>query len=165
MGILTEDMCRVVEAELGYVATVCPDGTPNLSPKGTTAVWDNDHLVFADLRSPGTVENLRSNSSIEINAVDHLARKGYRFKGTATVHSDGPVFEQGVAFYEARGTVRARERIRGIVIVLVERALLVTSPAYDLGATEEELRELNLRRLTEGASGQGPSGQALRGPD
>ena len=36
-------MKRVVgEQRLGFVATVCPDGTPNLSPKGTTAVWDDD---------------------------------------------------------------------------------------------------------------------------
>src|SRR5712691_6038305 len=148
MGILTENMRRVVEAELGFIATVCPDGTPNLSPKGTTAVWDDDHLVFADLRSPGTVENLRSNASIEINVVDQLVRKGYRFKGTGTVYTDGDVFERGVQFYEARGTVKARERIRGIVIVAVERALPVTSPAYDIGLTEDELRERNLRRLT-----------------
>src|SRR5678815_291080 len=105
MGLLTADMKRVVdEQRLGYVATVCPDGTPNLSPKGTTAVWDDDHLVFADLCSPGTVENLRSNPSIEINAVDQLVRKGYRFKGTATVHTDGDVFHRGVGFYEDRGT-------------------------------------------------------------
>jgi hypothetical protein len=53
MGILTDDMKRVVrEQRLGYIATVCSDGTPNLSPKGTTAVWDDDHLVFADIRSP-----------------------------------------------------------------------------------------------------------------
>jgi predicted pyridoxine 5'-phosphate oxidase superfamily flavin-nucleotide-binding protein len=148
MGILTEDMQRVVEFELGFIATVCPDGTPNLSPKGTTAVWDDDHLVFADLRSPGTVENLRSNPSIEINAVDGLVRKGYRFKGTATVHTDGDVFERGVKFYEARGTHDARGRIHGIVIVEVERAMAVTSPAYDIGATEDELRERYLRRLT-----------------
>jgi predicted pyridoxine 5'-phosphate oxidase superfamily flavin-nucleotide-binding protein len=141
-------MRRMVEAELGFIATVCPDGTPNLSPKGTTAVWDDDHLVFADLRSPGTVENLRRTPSIEINVVDQLSRKGYRFKGTATVHTDGDVFERGVQFYEQRGTVRARERIRGIVIVTVERALPVTSPAYDIGVTEAELRDRNLRRLT-----------------
>jgi len=31
MGILTADMKRVVEEQrLGVVATVCPDGTPNL---------------------------------------------------------------------------------------------------------------------------------------
>jgi predicted pyridoxine 5'-phosphate oxidase superfamily flavin-nucleotide-binding protein len=147
MGILTEEMQRVVEAELGFIATVCPDGTPNLSPKGTTAVWDDDHLVFADVRSPGTVDNLRSNASIEINVVDQLVRKGYRFKGTAVVYNAGEVFERGIAFYEARGTVNARERIHGIVIVAVERALQVTSPSYDLGATEAELRERNLRRL------------------
>jgi uncharacterized protein len=148
MGILTDDMRRIVEAELGFIATVCPDGTPNLSPKGTTAVWDDDHLVFADLRSPGTVDNLRSNTSIEINVVDQLVRIGYRFKGTAAVYTEGKVFERGVQFYEARGTVKARERIHGIVIVAVERALTVTSPAYDIGATKDELRERNLRRLT-----------------
>jgi hypothetical protein len=148
VGILTEDMKRMVEAELGFIATVCPDGTPNLSPKGTTAVWDDDHLVFADLRSPGTVENLQSNPSIEINVVDQLVRKGYRFKGTGVVHTDGEVFERGVRFYDDRGTVRARDRIRGIVVVTVERALPVRSPAYDIGLTEDELRESNLRRLT-----------------
>lgn len=146
--MLTEDMRRLVESQLGFVATVCPVGTPNLSPKGTTAVWDDNHLVFADIHSPGTVANLRANPSVEINVVDQLVRKGYRFKGTATVHTDGPEFERGVAFYEARGTVRARERIRSIVIVAVERALPVTSPAYDLGATEAELRERYLRKLT-----------------
>jgi predicted pyridoxine 5'-phosphate oxidase superfamily flavin-nucleotide-binding protein len=150
VGILTADMRRMVETQLGFVATVCADGTPNLSPKGTTAVWDDDHLVFADLRSPGTVENLRANASVEINVVDQLVRKGYRFKGTGVVHTDGEVFERGVRFYEARGTVRARDRIRGIVIVTVERAGPVTSPSYDVGATEDELRDRYLAALTAG---------------
>jgi predicted pyridoxine 5'-phosphate oxidase superfamily flavin-nucleotide-binding protein len=53
VGILTEDMKRVVnEQRLGFVATVCPDGTPNLSPKGTTAVWDDDHIVFCGYPFP-----------------------------------------------------------------------------------------------------------------
>jgi predicted pyridoxine 5'-phosphate oxidase superfamily flavin-nucleotide-binding protein len=148
MGILTGEMRRAVETQLGFVATTCPDGTPNLSPKGTTAVWDDDHLVFAHIHSPGTVANLRSNPNIEINVVDQLIRKGYRFKGTAVVHTDGDVFERGVRFYEARGTPTARARIRAIVIVAVERALPVISPAYDLGATEDELRALWFSRLT-----------------
>lgn len=157
MGILTEDMQRAVEAELGFIATVSPDGTANLSPKGTTAVWDTDHLVFCDLRSPVTVRNLRSNASVEVNVVDQLIRKGYRFKGTGTVHTDDDVFERGVQFYEARGVVRARERIRGIVIITVERALPLVSPAYDVGASEEELRGTNLRRLTGRSSDRPPT--------
>ena len=92
---LTADMKRVVvEQRLAFVATVCPDGTPNLSPKGTISVWDDDHLVFADIRSPGTITNLRKNPAVEINVVDPFARKGYRFKGTGEVIVDGELFQQ-----------------------------------------------------------------------
>lgn len=152
MGILTEDMQRVVETQLGFVATVCPDSTPNLSPKGTIAVWDDDHLVFAHIHSEGTVANLRTNPSIEINVVDQLVRTGYRFKGTAVTHTVGAVFERGIGFYQARGTPQARERIRAIVIIEVDSADAVVSPAYDLGASEDELRQLWTARLT-GAEG------------
>src|SRR2546423_2653095 len=101
MGIVTEDMRRVVEAELSCIATVCPDGTPNLSPKGTTAVWDEQHLVFLDLFSPGTVANIEAgNPAVEINVVDPIRRKGYRFKGAAQVHRDGRVFDDVVQWYE-----------------------------------------------------------------
>jgi predicted pyridoxine 5'-phosphate oxidase superfamily flavin-nucleotide-binding protein len=147
MGILTEDMQRVVDRELGFVATVCADGTPNLSPKGTIAVWDDEHLVFADLRSPGTVANLRANPSVEVNVIDQLTRKGYRLKGTAVVHTEGDEFDRGVQFYEQRGLAHARERIHSIVVVAVERASAVTSPAYDLGATEDEVRAVYRERL------------------
>src|SRR5260370_38911349 len=99
--ILTDDMKRVVtEQGLGFVATVCPDGTPNLSPKGTTAVWDDDHLVFVDLASPGTMANLRDNPAVEINVVDPVARTGSRFKGRAEVHAYGAGFAEVVARYE-----------------------------------------------------------------
>jgi len=55
---LSADMQRVVrEQRLGFVATVTPDGRPNLSPKGTTGLWDDERLFFADIASPGTVAN------------------------------------------------------------------------------------------------------------
>ena len=148
MGILTEDMKRVVaEQRLGFMATVCPDGTPNVSPKGTTAVWDDDHLVFADLRSPGTVRNLRANPSIEINVVDPLVRKGYRFKGTATVHTEGAIVERALELYISIGLNDYRDRIRSVVLVEVTSALPLTSPVYDLGATEDEVRRQYTDRL------------------
>ena len=51
MQLLTQDIKEFVsKTKLGFIATVCPDGTPNLSPKGTTIVWDEDHLAFADIR-------------------------------------------------------------------------------------------------------------------
>src|SRR5215211_1416339 len=86
MPILTTAMKRMLdEQRLGFVATVCPDGSPNLSPKGTTTAWGDDQLVFADIHSPGTIANLRHNPHVEVNVVDPFAHKGYRFKGTAEV--------------------------------------------------------------------------------
>src|SRR5512134_1247675 len=121
MGILTADMKRVVEEQrLGFVATVCPDGTPNLSPKGTTAVWDDDHLVFANIRSPGTIANLRQNASVEVNVVDPFLRKGHRFKGVGSVLESGALYDRLIAFYKDRGS--RVSAIREVVIVRVERA-------------------------------------------
>ncbi len=138
MAILTAEMKRLVEVQrLGYVATVCPDGTPNLSPKGTTAVWDDEHLVFADIHSPGSVANIRQNPTVEVNVVDPIVRKGYRFKGNAEVLSSGSTFDDIVAFYRKRGV---SSPIRHVVLVRVERALPLVSPAYDSGATEAEVR-------------------------
>jgi uncharacterized protein len=143
VGILTEDMKRVVrEQRLGFVATVCPDGTPNLSPKGTTAVWDDDHIVFADIRSPATVSNLRRNPSTEINVVDPMVRKGYRFKGVASVVTEGALFERILDFYRTeRNLDEGRTRIRSFVLVKINEAMPLISPAYDQGLTEEQVRE------------------------
>jgi predicted pyridoxine 5'-phosphate oxidase superfamily flavin-nucleotide-binding protein len=140
MAILTDDMKRVVlEQRLGFVATVCPDGTPNLSPKGTTTVWDDDHLVFANIRSAGTLANLRQNPSVEVNVVDPFVRKGYRFKGVATILSSGPLYEQGIAFYRERGSQVSL--IRELVMIRVTAAQPLDSPAYDVGMTEDQVRE------------------------
>ena len=137
MGMLTADMRRVLdEQQLGFVATVCPDGTPNLSPKGTTAAWDDDHIVFADIRSPRTVANLRQNPAVEINVVDVLARKGYRFKGAARILSEGPEFEAALEFYRRRGSTSEKQNI---VLVKVEQAELVTSPSYNQGQSEAQI--------------------------
>ena len=139
MGLLTADMKRVVEEQhLGFVATVCPDGTPNLSPKGTTAVWDDDHLVFANIRSPGTLANLRQNASVEVNVVDPFLRKGYRFKGIASVLESGALYDKAIAFYEERGS--RVSAFREVVLVRVHTAQPIDSPAYDLGLTEDEVR-------------------------
>ncbi len=138
MGILTDDMKRIVrEQRLGYIATVCPDGTPNLSPKGTTAVCDDDHLVFADIRSPQSVQNIERHPFVEINVVDPLVRKGYRFKGRGSVHRSDEIFQRVCQMYREMGITH---EIRAVVLIQVDRALAVFSPAYDRGETEEQIK-------------------------
>jgi len=140
------DMRRVVtEQSLAFFATVNADGTPNLSPKGTVRAWGERQLTFAHVHSPGTVRNLRSNPAIEVNLVDPIVRKGYRFRGTGRVLESGPEWEELMAMYRET-TVRADERIRAIVVIDVSEAEALTSPAYDLGMTEDEVRTMWMDR-------------------
>lgn len=139
MAMLTEDMRRVIaEQKLGFVATVGADGGPNLSPKGTMQVLDEDHILFADIRSPATMANLARDPRLEINFVDPFSRKGYRFKGSArVVPREAPEFAALAARY---GGSSLLDHYRAMVVVRVTHAAALVSPAYDVGATEAGLR-------------------------
>jgi predicted pyridoxine 5'-phosphate oxidase superfamily flavin-nucleotide-binding protein len=138
VAILTEDMKRLVrEQGLGFYATVCEDGSPNLSPKGTTRVWDDDHLFFAEIRSPQTVANISRGSLVEINVIDPFVRKGYRFKGPAVIHEPGTDgFVEGLGRLRQEGS-KLVDRVNAVVVIEVQQARPLVSPAYDDGTTSE----------------------------
>ena len=46
-----------------WVATVAPDGMPNVSIKGSGALLDDEHLYFADMFSHKTRENLENSTA------------------------------------------------------------------------------------------------------
>ena len=144
MGILTDDMKRVVRQQrMGFMATVCPDGSPNLSPKGTATIWDDDHLVFADLGSPVTIENLSHNPACEINVLDTFLRKGYRFKGTAEILTSGDLFDEIEDAFTtgSHGIRRSGLPAKRYVLITVNKSAPVISPGYTPGKTEESMRE------------------------
>jgi uncharacterized protein len=122
--------------KLGYVATVSSDGSPNLSPKGTIAILDDSRLVFANIRSPQTIENLTKNPSIEINVIDPFSRMGYRFRGMANILSDGSDFKKILDYFEKKGI---KSKISDIIVVDVKSFSKVTSPSYDLGLKKDAL--------------------------
>jgi predicted pyridoxine 5'-phosphate oxidase superfamily flavin-nucleotide-binding protein len=63
--MLTPNMQRIIaEQRLGFVATAAADGTPNVSPKGTFFVVDDKTIAFGEIRSPGTIRNLRANARV-----------------------------------------------------------------------------------------------------
>jgi hypothetical protein len=145
--MLTPDMKRIIEEQrLGFVATAAPDGTPNVSPKGTFVVLDDETIAFGEIRSPGTIRNLRTNARVEVNFVDPFVRKGYRFAGTAIV-----VQRRDSTFDALLGRFRSAltPRMRAIVTIRVTKALPLTSPAYDDGKTELEIRRAWTSRFRE----------------
>src|SRR6266700_1617747 len=124
--------CYSNSFEIKHLDWLCPRA------KGTTAVWDDDHLMFADIRSPQSVRNIEHNPSVEVNVVDPLVRKGYRLKGRGIVHRSGDVFERGCRIYRDMGVT---SEILAVVLIRVDRALPVISPAYDRGETEEHVKD------------------------
>ena len=123
--------------KLGYVATVSSDGKPNISPKGTIIAWSDNLLAFANIRSPDTLMNLQTNPFVEINVIDPLSRKGYLFTGTAKIIENTPLYVEILNHYRTNGI---KSPINSIVIVDVSSVSEVTSPLYDLGQTEEEIK-------------------------
>jgi predicted pyridoxine 5'-phosphate oxidase superfamily flavin-nucleotide-binding protein len=147
MAILTEEMQRMVAGlRLCYVATVTPDGKPNLSPKGSLRVIDQEHLAFADIMSPATIRNLRSNPYIEVNMVDPFLRRGYRFKGVCEIVTEGEAFDLVAnELWEREGR---QYPVNAVVMITVQAAIPVRSPAYvfNKGVKEENVRNIWLER-------------------
>jgi hypothetical protein len=138
---LTPDMKRIVdEQRLAFVATVDAGGAPNLSPKGTFVVLDDRSIAFCDIRSPATVANLAHRPTMEVNFVDPFVRKGYRFRGQAEVVARGSErFEDLIPRFERYGAIA--HRAKAVVVLSIDRALPIRSPAYDdAAAREEEIR-------------------------
>lgn len=137
---ITPGMMQLIRGQrLGFVATVNADGTPNLSLKGTFAVVDAATVAFGEIRSPATLRNLSARPTVEINFVDPFARHGCRLFGTARAVQRVQAEFGGLLplFADHGGLV---DRIRAVVLVAVTRALPLSSPAYDNGTSEEELR-------------------------
>jgi hypothetical protein len=106
--------------------------------KAQPAVWDDDRLMFADIRSPQSVQNIEQNPSVEVNVVDPLVRKGYRFKGRRVVDRSDDVLQRGCRIYRGAGVMN---EIRAVVLIRLDRALPLISPAYDRGETEEQIKD------------------------
>ncbi|RNJ75709.1 MAG: pyridoxamine 5'-phosphate oxidase family protein [Nitrosopumilus sp. H13] len=135
--MLTAEIKDFVNGQkLGYVATVSENGRPNISPKGTIIPYDDETLAFADIRSPDTVRNIRANPHIEINIVDPLIRRGYMFQGMARI-ADRDAHDSLVSRYKKAGI---KSEIKSTILVRVTKVSPVTSPLYDLGMTEDEIR-------------------------
>jgi hypothetical protein len=84
------------------IATVLPNGFAQVSPRGSTMVFDDDHLAFW-VRSKGTInESLEDGTKITVFFRNPKLRESgllpkggiARFYGVAKLHKSGPVYEE-----------------------------------------------------------------------
>lgn len=137
--MISPDMRRLIEENsIGLVATVTPDGLPRVSPKATMRVLGDSHIGFADLRSPGTIRNIKANPAVEVNFIDAFRRLACRLRGTAAYHERGSKpFDELLSQFQTWAYLM--DRMRGLVVIQVTEASMIKSPAYDTGAQEAPL--------------------------
>ncbi len=117
----------IEEVGLCYVATASSDGIPNVSPKGSIAVLDDDHLIFADIMSPGTRKNLQENPRLTVLVCKPEKFAGYQFQGTAELSQSGEIYEM-------------------LVRMIKEKKIPVPPPVHAVKVKVEEIRTLGEKR-------------------
>ena len=92
--LLTSDVQKSITVSvLCWFATTDCDGVPNVSPKEIFAYYKNDTIIIANIASPQTMKNLKTNSAACISFIDILVQKGFQVKGTAQIiEKDNPAF-------------------------------------------------------------------------
>ncbi len=80
--------------KLAWVATAAADGTPNTTPKGSLRELDDQHLLFADLFSLKTRQNLEQNPKVAVTVIDPATNAGFQIKGMAELIVSGPLYDQ-----------------------------------------------------------------------
>lgn len=94
MAKIPKEVQDFMKGKMGWVATASPDGVPNATPKGSVRLIDDEHLVFADLFSRKTRENLLKNPKVAVTVIDEKSHKGFQIKGAAELLTAGELFKQ-----------------------------------------------------------------------
>jgi predicted pyridoxine 5'-phosphate oxidase superfamily flavin-nucleotide-binding protein len=86
---------EVIEFVRGHrpalLATVSPEGVPNIASKGSLTVLDDERLVYADVVEGRTSSNIRARPEVAVVVIDQEGR-GYQIKGRGSRDTTGTVY-------------------------------------------------------------------------
>ncbi|WP_433696396.1 pyridoxamine 5'-phosphate oxidase family protein [Paraburkholderia phenoliruptrix] len=145
----------IKRAILSFVATVNEDGTPNLSPKASLTVR-NGVLYFADIASPATIRNVKRNRAVEINVIDIFERRGYRFKGHASILPPGDDDYSMIADW-VRATNGLEYPVDNVVRIEIVSITPLLSPAHvfaEPARSQDEIRNTYYQKYGVKRSGE-----------
>jgi len=100
--ILHEHINTAFPANVCLVGTVLPNGFTQITPRGSTMVYDDEHLALWERGKGSTNANLRDKTKVtvflrkpQLREAGVLPKGGIaRFYGTAEIHKSGPAYEE-----------------------------------------------------------------------
>lgn len=102
MSKLTKEMEAMLAVELPIISTVNEDNTPNIGPKRSLRVYDENKLIYNENTGGRTLENLKKNPEVAVIVVDRPNLDGYRFVGKATVYTEGKYYDEACKWAEGK---------------------------------------------------------------
>ena len=115
---IPKEVQAFLPGKMGWVATASKTGQPNATPKGSLKVLDDQHVIFADLFSLKTRQNLQENPQVAVTVIDLETAKGYQIKGRAEMLTAGPLFEEMAA--QLKGSSKGLPAMQYLVKIAVE---------------------------------------------
>jgi len=112
MAKLSSEMRAMFERQLSVIATASKDGTPNIGPKGSMHVFDDETLAYSEGTGEKTLRNLQQNPKVAVMVVDREKTDGYQIKGTAELLTSGDFFEQVAKKQEERKRPRPKSVVK-----------------------------------------------------
>jgi predicted pyridoxine 5'-phosphate oxidase superfamily flavin-nucleotide-binding protein len=137
---LTAEIKQSVEKSiLCWLATSSPHGEPNVSPKEIFCHYGDQQILVANIASPRTVKNIKSNPKVCISFIDILVQKGFQLKGVAEVIEQGDTRFEKLALPLQKLAGQAFP-FSSLTKIKVEAARPIIAPRYLLypETTEEE---------------------------
>lgn len=84
--MITEEVAQSIESSvLCWLATVGPNGSPNVSPKEAFMHDGKGKIIVAHIASPQTVRNIKNNPLVCLSFINVFIQKGYKVRGTAKI--------------------------------------------------------------------------------
>ena len=84
--MITEKIAQSIESSvLCWLATVAPDGSPNVSPKEAFMHDEKGKIIVAHIASPQTAWNIENNPQVCLSFVNVFTQKGHKVRGTAKI--------------------------------------------------------------------------------
>jgi predicted pyridoxine 5'-phosphate oxidase superfamily flavin-nucleotide-binding protein len=132
MAKLNQRMKEIFEKQRPIVlATATKDGIPNVVPVGMKKIIDDETILISDQYLNKTLKNIQANPRVAITV--WAETEGYQIKGTVTVETSGPLFEETIRWAEERGkSINRPLRSKGALILKIMEIYSV-SPGPNAG--------------------------------
>ncbi len=121
MAKLSEEAKKMIKEVIpALVATASKKGKPNVSPKGSFRVLDDEHVAFAEMASPNTIANLKENPQVAVLVFDPDTWGGCRISGKAEILESGDLVDSFKAQFAP-----LKMEVRSVVKIAVENVAMM----------------------------------------